>query len=156
MDTSGVHTLRFHFANSPLTLALVLAFALVAGACGPVDELSESDDSSVVATTPQRPTPETTAPETTAPEMNTPEPTKPESATPEPTAREMTAPETTTAEAAEMPPASDTPATAVAEAAPMSVILPSADVVDLVSGADINLNSIALPGPLLAWFWAPH
>ena len=136
MNTTGVRTLRSHFANSPLTPALLLAFALVAGACGPADELSGSDQSSVVATAPQMTAPETTTPETTAPETTAPEPTTPE--------------------AAETPPATDTPATAVAEPAPMSVILPSADVVDLVSGAEINLNSIALPGPLLAWFWAPH
>jgi|GEM_PF-2517112 len=146
MNTTGVRTLRSHFANSPLTPALLLAFALVAGACGPADELSGSDQSSVVATAPQMTAPETTTPETTAPETTAPETTAPET----------TAPEPTTPEAAETPPATDTPATAVAEPAPMSVILPSADVVDLVSGAEINLNSIALPGPLLAWFWAPH
>lgn len=75
------------------------------------------------------------------------------------TAAEPTAPDPTepspTATAEPLPTATPEPAPT---AAPAGVVigLPSVPVIDLATGAEVNLNAISPAGPALLWFWAPH
>lgn len=53
-------------------------------------------------------------------------------------------------------PSTDTPATEAPGPA-AGADLPAIDVVDLASGDEVDLQSLAQPGrPTLLWFWAPH
>lgn len=77
----------------------------------------------------------------------------------EPAAEATTAAEPTeppaTATAEPLPTATPEPAPT---AAPAGVVigLPSVPVIDLATGAEVNLNAISPAGPALLWFWAPH
>lgn len=75
-----------------------------------------------------------------------------QTATAAPTAAEISTPPTTAAleppEAAEAPEATG--------AAGQAISLPSLPVVDLISGAEVQLDQLEIAGPALLWFWAPH
>ena len=137
--------------------ASALAFALFASACAG----GSASDATVTAAAP----PEEAAPEAVQQPEAAQEPAEAPEATQDPQGDTSITTPDEGAEAApaatSVPPAPTavppTPEPPAAEASPAATVaLPAVEVVDLVSGENADLSTLAQPGVTLVWFWAPH
>lgn len=139
-------------------LVLALAASACAGGSTPESTVTAADDvpeTTVAATAVAPAEAATEVPEPAQEPAEAPEPAQDPQGDTSITVPEddpQAAPEATAAP----PPPTAPPEPAVEESPAATVALPAVEVVNLVSGENADLATLAKPGVTLVWFWAPH